>query len=367
VASARAVPAAAAAAILAGEARRATAPDLAAELGVHVATVRRYRQALIAEGRLLPRHRRWTLADREQINDLVQQGRNLVQIAQALRVSEAALERALLRWGLTLRGLRRQEVQVRTLDGVADLLGVPRPRVRHWVAKGWLKARRNGTKNRSAKQIGRHGGRIGDRRHARINDLDIQDFLALRAAWPSWEPAAIPDPLWREEAEELRRAAGGRWVKLSELAQRWHYSPKSAPQWLRSGRWPVEHTSWANATYIWETDGVALLRPPERRMPKLKYTYPLMRTCPACAGTYAVHSAAELHKKKTCGAPACVQARRATAHQKYTYPVACTCKVCGETYLAQNNTELHAKKTCGARACVVQAQRQAAKQRKAAA
>lgn len=247
------------------------------------------------------RYHRWTEDDRADIVDRLQAGETLPTVARAYGVSTSALSARLARWGLTVDAVRAATVAARPLRQVAALMGVGDSVVGTWIARGLLRARRNGRKPASARRQNAAGRAVGDRRHLFVHDLDLLAFLSERRAWPSWEPAAITDPSWREAAEEARRAAGGRWVRAADLAARWHYTRGQGERWVRTGRIAGETVRWGLAYYVWEPDGAPLALAPERPRTRMKYAYPLARPCRGCGGTFYVHNARELHKRLTCG------------------------------------------------------------------
>ena len=92
---------------------------------------------------------------------------------------------------------------------------------------------------------------------------DLYAFLAQRAYWMSWEPAAIVNADLRRAAEAARRATPGRWWSWPEVAAALHYSRTSVRDWLREqppGE-PYAIGRWGSTNYLWVPAGREL---PER-------------------------------------------------------------------------------------------------------
>ena len=77
---------------------RTPAHVLASQLGLHPATIARYRQVLVRDGRIPPRFRTWTADDAQRIVELFQAGKNIEQVARELRTSVASLEKVMPRF-----------------------------------------------------------------------------------------------------------------------------------------------------------------------------------------------------------------------------------------------------------------------------
>lgn len=106
------------------------------------------------------------------------------------------------------------DLPIRSASGVARLFGVAPAVVSHWIANGHLRA----TRNHSIAARKRDSGR----RQFVIQHEDVLAFLAYRPAWMLWQPSQITDETLRMEAQRLRAAADGEWIKIQSLA-RAHY------------------------------------------------------------------------------------------------------------------------------------------------
>lgn len=273
-----------------------SAKEQAALLGINYGMVKYYRSRLIKAGRLDPgqraHHRPYTREDKILVEDLVSEGMPTALIAKRIGRTPGQVEDLIRSCGLTIRAIRQRVIAVRTLNQIAALFGVCYKAARKWVAMGWLKARRASKKTRHNTTV------------FLITDEALMAFLDIRAAWPSWDPDQMTDPVWRQEATERRRAAKGQWVRLSELALRLHYTAHAIAAWLNIGSWDVESIRWGYWRYVWVPDSGLPPCPPNQPRPVrfVKYHYPFERRCKDCGITILVHDTHERQHRVRCEA-----------------------------------------------------------------
>jgi excisionase family DNA binding protein len=194
--------------------------EQAARLGRAYGTIAMARRRLAAKGLItLPERsgwRPWTADDETQLELLLAQGLPYTQIAKRLRRTRVAV---------VIR-CKRQQMRLLTIPGVlsardvAEQLGLAcSKKVADWIARGWLKARNGGTK---------------DKPLWRIQDLDLLAFLENSDYWMSWDPHHIPDPAFREWAVEQRQH-GPDWITTGEAARRLHVIHNTVHQWIEKG------------------------------------------------------------------------------------------------------------------------------------
>ncbi|HEX6293388.1 MAG TPA: hypothetical protein VFZ66_29675 [Herpetosiphonaceae bacterium] len=189
--------------------------------------------------------RPWTPDEVQRVVDLLSAGYGMDYITATVQRSYNAIVcylRLVQPGGVT--AIRSDLLAVRSRIAVARLFGVAENRVDTWIQAGWLKARRNRRTqgHRRTKYL--------------ITDEAILTFLECRDAWVMWEADDITDPDWREHAREIRAAAGGRWVRTSEIptyADRFrHYSRSGAGSWVDRGLLPSIKIQ--NVLYVWSAD-----------------------------------------------------------------------------------------------------------------
>lgn len=200
----------------------------------------------------------WTPAEDDQIVTLLQDGYSVMEIAARLRRGRSAtmthINTAL---GGATRWRQSEIAAVRTTEEVARLFGFPNTAtVRYWITRGWLQARQP-------------RGRAGRAWRVRyITDAALQRFLRERAAWPSYRPERIRDPIWREIVMDIRAGAGGEWVRLQDYARQHHYAKSTAYAWVRTGRCQgVRMTRVYRTWYLWSAD-LDGWQPLDRRLPQ---------------------------------------------------------------------------------------------------
>jgi hypothetical protein len=180
------------------------------------------------------RYRRWTAAEEQEILELVQAGMSWPQIERKTGRSTASIWAHFTSIGQSIRDLRRTVGGCRSTYELSQLMGVGAWLVDRWVAAGEIAATRL-TKTQRIRYV---------------TDDALMAFLADRAAWPDWEPAAITDPDWRAYAQELRDAAGGRWLDTTALVQRYHVSQQRAWEWCKHGLIPGRYRR-GRFWYVW--------------------------------------------------------------------------------------------------------------------
>jgi transposase len=282
-----------------------TVKEQAAELQISANIVRNYRALLIKQGRLDPRkragNRPYTLEEYQLVEAMLKDGMAWTLIAKKVGREPSSLEiNFRKRYGKTIREVRSGEIAVRSQRQVALLFNVRECTVRYWAEMKWLEVRRNPRKKRSRKQLN-DGRKVGDRREYLIHDDAILSFLKVRAAWPSYEPAEITDRYWREEAEEIRAAAGGRWVKAISLAPQLCVAIGTLTNWLAHNRWPVETTMF-NGWFVWIPDKERLPPTPLELPRRFEIRqYPATKMCRICGEPFLVANSREYDKRTTCG------------------------------------------------------------------
>lgn len=228
--------------LITGYRRRRTLAELAAKLDRSVDSINGQLDQLRAAGHIRRRgrlhsHDRWEHGHDMQLLAAIQDGLPMDRIATKLGRSEAACLTRLHELGQSSRQLRSGAIQVRSVVAVAALFGRTHGLVGRWLRDGDLMARR------------RKGGQG---RHWLINDADLLAFLAYRPAWPDWDPAAMTDPDWRRQAQELRDAADGHWLTPAEVGAQLHADRNSVIRWTHDGRLPA--MTRKRHIYIWSTD-----------------------------------------------------------------------------------------------------------------
>lgn len=128
------------------------------------------------------------------------------------------------------------------MEALAVVFSTTATKVRRWLRSGALVGQRNRTEKRRAPQ----------QRKVLITEQAVLDFLAVRAEWPSYDPADITDPDLRAEALRLRAEAGGHWLKLADWARARGYTPAAAQQWVAAGVLPA--ITYGRVLYGWSAD-----------------------------------------------------------------------------------------------------------------
>ena len=197
------------------------------------------------------KRRFWTADEEAYLAEAIQGGLPTTQIARTLGRTYYAVSVRLSKLGISVPAVRQGAIGVRTANQVAALMGVSRKLVERWIADRELVAKR-GTKKRGT--------------HRLIADADLQSFLALRAAWPDWEPRHISDPDWRAAAEELRQAADGHWLATVEVGRQLYAAPQTVGDWVRTGRLPSMFRK--GQYYVWSVTLAGFVPPLEQFTPE---------------------------------------------------------------------------------------------------
>lgn len=192
---------------------------------------------------------RWTDEELAALRELAAEGLTATAIAYQLRArygrSLPSTYHQIARAG-GVEALRGGRVfRMRSQRQLAELFGEDPKLVRIWVERGWLDVLRY----RRRRTRERRGGPT-----MLISDIALQAFLAVEAAWPSYDPACIADPDWRAEAERLRAAAGGGWVRVADLARQLHYTPTGFRRAWSSYPYARRVTQWRGDNYLWAPD-----------------------------------------------------------------------------------------------------------------
>lgn len=224
-----------------------TAQEQANALGRSLASVNHVRSLLLQSGLVQPTQRRynpaWTADEQYSVLEYLDRGWSVRKIAANMPGRSAE---AICSWverrGYQLKSLRRKY----SLAELGRLFGVSDDKIsKVWIKRGWLAASYDKIPRRQ-----RRGKQY--RRHIYVEYDALMDFLDYRPAWPYWQPAWITDPDWREAAEDCRAAAGGHWLSVADVAQRYHYCTTPVQSWIRAGL--LKATKSAYAYYIWSTD-----------------------------------------------------------------------------------------------------------------
>lgn len=204
----------------------------------------RVRKVSAAEAARWKDGKAWTAIDVDRLIQLVDAGHGYDTLARRLRRTRTAV----------LIKCKRLGVRVTTTPAtlaardVAALLGNACSKsVTRWIALGWLPAR--------------NAGGPGCKALWRIQWDDLLAFMERRDYWPTWEQDRIRDAALREWAQELRAAAGGRWISIGEVAERYCVDCRAVNTWIRKGWLPAaRYGNW----WIWSADLEGWLPPCER-------------------------------------------------------------------------------------------------------
>ncbi len=225
---------------------RLSAAQQARRLRLRYSYVLKLRSALIAEGKIQPGDRKvqrpWRAGDDRKVDLLLRQGRSVVAVAEAVGRTARAVVLRLRARGTTVDEVRAGHVW--SVRQVAALFGVGEGVTYTWKARGWLRSEANGS--------GEHLGRALPARGAPeqlVTRAALAEFLAVREAWPAYEPAQIGDAALRTIAEQERARAGGRWLSSREYAQLAGYHINHVSWLLTHGK--VQGTKIEGRIYVW--------------------------------------------------------------------------------------------------------------------
>lgn len=241
-------------------------------LGLSYSYVLTLRRELYAAGTLAMAQRatRRPMTDDElqRVTALLAGGMTIAQAAEVVNRTRSALAFALNAAGVDVAALQAQ-ARVYSVRQVAQLFAVDEYTVGRWIDGGSLDAGRLGDRpaGASARRKTRAGHVCGDRRRYQVTYTALADFVRVRAAWMTYDPAHIADAGLRRLAETQRQARPGRWWTWRAVVQAQHYSRRAACDWPARG-WPGpewEQARWGLTRYLWVPDGAALPGPPAER------------------------------------------------------------------------------------------------------
>lgn len=234
--------------LAAWDAERVTIAEQAERLGLRHSQLTGIRARLRREGRLVARQpgkgRDWPKADEDRLIELLEQGHGYDELARRFKRTRVAIILKCRRLGI------RVTTSLATLSArdVAKLVGKKCSKsVVYWIEQGWLPARNAGGAGHHALWRGQWD--------------DLTAFLEQREHWMAWDAEAVTDLPLREWAQELRAAAGGRWLSIGEVARRYCVDSRAVNQWIRRG--------WLSATrygnwWVWSADLEGWVAPCER-------------------------------------------------------------------------------------------------------
>lgn len=224
-------------------------------------------------------HRRaWKVTEVRELDGLIRKG-------TATHIIARKLGRPI--WALHNRHdlARKRRGVVYRREEVARLFGVDGASVAAWQTHGWLPRTRNGANQEQRAEAeqqsyaafykelfpsfeGEHAAPPASRKHAHylLTDTAIEAFMANRATWYAWDPAAITDPAWRSLAETLRAQSDGHWLTTEEFADRVGCSVHTARVWHQKGQTEGLETARYGIHLYWWSEGLAQWTPPGDRL-----------------------------------------------------------------------------------------------------
>lgn len=203
-------------------------------------------------------YRRWTEDDRALFDLMTQQGYGALDIARKLKCDVTRIYNY-SSGGKLIAARNQAGARVRSMEDIRRLFGVNKMSPTYWRQRGWLKARRNRA----------YSHRIGkaERPQYLVSEDALMDFIQTRESWVAWECATMTDVTWRAYAEDVRRAAGGRWLTTKDMAARFGYDEKTPPEWRRRGiLGGVALVKYGSALFFWSADVDQWTPPMERRI-----------------------------------------------------------------------------------------------------
>ena len=211
---------------------------------------------MIAEGLLQPMKRRITDEDRERTIRLARTtALGIKGIAERVGLSECTCARILRQAGEAGGRRRKGTVDWWARTSLESLFAVSCETITRWYRNGWLVPTL--TKGESEEDGGAK----------RFTRADLEEFLAVRHAWPAYDPHWLNDPGLREVAERVRATAGGRWMSIAEIAAWATLTPEGVVRRMRSTGWlsAWERITHHNGYRFWVPDGDTL--PPYTPLP----------------------------------------------------------------------------------------------------
>lgn len=167
--------------------------------------------------------REWTEEELMLVEEWIGLGRSDEAIGQRLGRTATAIQVIRKR-----RGIASRTRSLLSSQAVAQQLGVRCPKtVVRWLRLGWLQ--------------GRQGQRRGPHRQWFVTEEALLAFLQDPRGWPAWSPERISDPSLREWATEVRTE---RYLRLGEVARRFHVHEHTVWQWLERGE--LAAVRWGN-------------------------------------------------------------------------------------------------------------------------
>jgi transposase len=224
-----------------------TAKEQAAHLARSYGSVKLRRRKLMARGKIAPTtrvaNRRWNEDEKAAVELLLQQGKNIQTVAQAIGRSQKAISDLLRRNNQTVDAIRdRRGARVRSVADIARLFFVHCHTPARWIARGWLQAERNAAH-------ARHGAADW-----LLTDAARQAFIELREGWVAWEPSQISDVAWRTYAANIRARSGGKWLSMADVAARYHVGATTVCEWYRQGKMAGVASVKYTHRYFWSAD-----------------------------------------------------------------------------------------------------------------
>lgn len=193
------------------------------------ATYRRIvREGLIPK-RERPSWRPWMPKEIDQLQNLIDQGFSYDAIARKMGRTRDSIVVKSKR--LHYRVLTTPESM--TASEVANLLGVKCEKtVIRWIKFRWLRGMNAGTEQKPL---------------WRIPVLSLYEFLEESRYWMAWHPDHVTEATLREYCQELR-ADKPRWLRQTEVAQRYHVDVGTVGQWIQKGYLPSARygNHWVN-------------------------------------------------------------------------------------------------------------------------
>lgn len=198
-----------------------------------------------AKGRY-PR-RLWTPQDTAQLIEAVLEGLAPRGLVRRLRRSEMSIKSQVAKLG-GFQAIRDSAIcAVYDMSTLLRLLDQPHHVVCYWRRQGWIPLQRRATPR--------------SQRWAIEQDV-LLGWIQDPRYWMLYDPAAITDPDWRDEALRARAAVPWRWVRLSDAIAARGYGPAVMATWVKRLR---SATHMSNAWWVHDTEVAAFVPPCERR------------------------------------------------------------------------------------------------------